>query len=374
MTKEMRELLEQIKCKVQEATKAFSEAREDDAKKAADEADSLKGKYELAKRIYEASKSLVPDQAGQGDEKGQKAADGFMVLAKMLAGKTLDETEKALVTDGTSGENYLMPKDVDLAIREMRKQYKSAKDLVTVIPTDTMTGSFNFESGTPVGLSDLTDGDEVDSSGGPTFEQKTFSIKLYSKLIAVSKVLQGAERSGLMAYLNRWFVKNAILTENSKIFAALKTGKNAKALKGWAAFKTSINKDLDPDALIGASIATNQTGFDILDNEVDGMGRPILQANPASPTQKLFQGLPIEVFSDTQLPNVSGKAPMFYGSLDAGCYFIEKAGILFEASDDYLFGKRQKALMVTEAFDVIQADTGAYLYGTLEATPAPVAG
>lgn len=364
MNKRMREILSKMETLRNEAKSFKDEKKFDEATAKLTEIADLQKEYEIEKALFEGEQANVPDEGNQDTE---KKANGFEVIAKMLKRQNLSDTEKALITGGSSGEANLMPEDVDLAIREMRKQYKSAKNLVTVIPTDSMTGGFNFESGTPAGLVSLTDGDDVDATGDPTFVRKSFAIGLYAKLIAISNVLKGAEKSGLMAYINKWFVKNAIISENTKIFTALKTGKTAKTIKGLSALKTSLNKDLDPDALIGAIIVTNQTGFDAMDSEVDAVGNPILTTDLANPTRKLFKGIPIEVFSDAQLPNVSGKAPIFYGALDAGCYFIDKNGLEFAVSDQYLFGKNQTALRVIEGFDVIQADTNAYIYGTFEA-------
>ena len=211
----------------------------------------------------------------------------------------------------------------------------------------------------------------MDGSGEPSFVRKPFAIKLKGKLIAISNVLKGAEKAGLMAYINRWFVKNSVISENADIFAALKKDKTAKTIKGLMALKQSINKDLDPSALIGGVIVTNQTGFDLMEQELDANGRPMLVPNPQEPARRTFCGLPVEVFSDAQLPNVSGKAPVFYGALDAGCYFIEKSGLEFAVSDQYLFGKNQTAIRVIEGYDVIQADKDAYIYGTYEAKAAP---
>ena len=348
----------------------------DTAKSLTAEAKQLKEKFDFAGQLSDLEKQAVLDDHNEGltESKTKKKADGFKAITKMLRKQELSDTEKALITGGSNGEDLLVPEDVRLEIRELRKQYQAAKDLLTVVPTTTLSGSFNFEAGDAItGLVDMTEDTDIDSSEAPKFARKQFAIKFMGKLIPISNTLLGAERAGLLAYLNRWFVKNAIISENNKIFATLKTGKAAKAIKGWEAFKSSINKDLDPDALIGAKIVTNQTGFDILDNEKDANGRPILQPNPMEPTKKLFHGLPIIAFSDAQLPNVSGKAPVFYGALDAGGYFIDYQQMQLATSEHYLFGKNQNCLRVIEGFDVIQADTNAYIYGTLEATPAPAA-
>lgn len=370
MNKQMRILLTQIEEKANEA-KGFKESGDfAKAKAALDEADMLKKKYDVEKRLFEINESKVPSEPA-GENKSAKT-DGFKVIAKMLAKKSLSDTEKALITgtDATNGENNLVPDDVRYEIRELRKQYKSAKNLVTVIPTDTLSGGFNFESGAPAGLTEFDDGDEISSTGEPSFVRKSFAIKRFGKIIPISNILNGNEKAGLRAYLNRWFVKNAVISENAKIFGVLKTlgsGESPKSLKGLAALKTSLNKDLDPDALIGAVIVTNQTGFDLMDSETDAVGNPLLKESYADPTVKLLKGLPIEVFSDAQLPNVSGKAPVFYGSLEAACYFMERSALEFAVSEHANFTKNQTVLRVIEGFDVIQADKSSYCYGLYEA-------
>lgn len=373
MNKRMRELLAQIEQKAEDA-KSFKDSGDfTKAKEMLDEADRLKEEYGVEKRLFEMEQDNVPDKP-QSENKKSKA-DGFKVIAKMLKKQNLTDVEKALISgeNAANGENNLVPSDVSYEIRELRKQYKSAKNLVTVIPTETLSGGFNFESGVPSGLTEFDDGDEINNAGDPTFIRKSFTIRNFGKLIPISNILKGAEKAGLMSYLNRWFVKNAVISENKEIFNILKTlgeGESAKSLKGLAALKTSLNKDLDPDALIGAVIITNQTGFDLMDSETDAVGRPLLKESYADPSVKMFKGIPIEVFSDGQLENVGGKAPVFYGSIDSACYFVEKNSLEFATSEHVYFGKNQTALRVIEGFDVIQADKGAYCYGLYEAASA----
>ena len=118
-------------------------------------------------------------------------------------------------------------------------------------------------------------------------------------------------------------------------------------------------------------IATNQSGFACLDAEKDGNGRPILQPDPSEPTRKLFQGLPIKVYPNAQLPNIDGTHfPIIYGCTKAGVDFMEYQDLLIETSEHYLFNKNQNCMRVIEGFDIVPADTSAYIYGSLTATPA----
>jgi len=373
MNKKMRELQALMQAKMTEA-KSFMDGETKDLDKAEalmNEVDDLQKEYDLEARLMAKGKAEVPaDEVAKGTK-----VDGFKMLAKLLHRKSLDDREKTALISGTNSENgetYLVPEDVRAEINELRKTYVSAKSLVTVETTDALAGSVTYEDGTPAGLADFDDGDAIPEESGIKFVLKKFAIKWKGKLIPVSRILLGAAKASLMAYLDRWFVKNAIISENAAIFGTLKTGYAAgvpKAVAGWQAFKKSINVDLDPSCKIGGVIVTNQSGFACLDDEVDGNGRPILQQNPAHPTEKLFQGLPVHVFPDAQLPNIDETHfPVFYGNLKAGATFVEHQALEFAISEHFLFNKNQNCLRVIEGFDVMSTDTSAYIYGSLTAT------
>lgn len=370
MSKKMRDILAQIEAK-KAMVKGYLAEETKDVEKASslmDEIEVLEKEYNIEKKLYEDEMKDVEENADEKVEEKSVKASGFKAIAKMLLKRNLDDAEKALIVGGANGENNLLPEDVKLEINELRKQYVSAKNLVTVETTDALTGAVNYEVGNVNGLVDMTEGTEIDNADAPKFERKQFNIKFMGKLIPVSRILLGTEKANLLGYINRWFVKNAVVSENNAIFETLKEGKEVKALVGWEALQTSINKDLDPACLIDGVVVTNQTGFATLDAEKDGDGRGVLQPNPTHPTQKMFKGLPVHVFSDAQLPNVDGKAPIFYGSLKAGATFVEHTALEFATSEHYFFGKNQNALRVVEGFDVMGTDTDAYVYGTFEGT------
>lgn len=377
MTKRMRELQAAIIAKTNEV-KGYMDGESknlDKAEATLNEIDELQKEFDLLTRADNAEKAGVPTEPSAPAGK----LNGFKAMAHAIfSGRNAltDEEKTALITgeDAASGENYLVPEDVRLEINELRKSYVSARELVTVETTDALSGSVNYEAGTPAGLTAFDDGDAITEETNVSFTKKTFAINWYGKLIPISRILLGTEKAGLLAYLNRWFVKNAILSENAAIFTALKSGYNTgtpKAVAGWKALKASINVDLDPSCLLDGVIITNQEGFACLDAEEDADGRPVLQPNPANPTEKLFQGLPVKVFPTAQLANVSSEHyPMIYGAVKAGCTFVEKNGLEFATSEHYGFNKNQNYLRVIEGFDVMSTDTSAYIYGSFTATPA----
>ncbi|MEG0035572.1 MAG: phage major capsid protein [Oscillospiraceae bacterium] len=375
MTKKMLEIYQKMQGKLSEFDKLSGENDTEKAVSILDELDALQKEYDLCERSFKAEKHLALLGSEMEPPESEKAkSSGFDVIAKILRKENLDETEKALITgaNAVSGENFLVPKDVSTSIVELRKSYISAKGIVNVIPTATLSGSYTFESGTPEGLVTFADGDDVPEGKSPTFVTKDWQIGLLGKIIPISNILSLTETAGLTAYIDTWFVKNAIISENKDIFICLKKDKTVKALTGWEALKTSINIDLDPSCRVGGVIVTNQSGFNYLDSKTDANGRPILQPNPAMATQPMFQSLPIIYFPDTVLPNEANGFPIFYGDTKAGCWFIDLLGYQFNASEHAGFTKNRTLLRVIEGYAVMGADKDAYCYGLLkDAPPAP---
>lgn len=370
MNKKLREIMQKIEDKQKLAKNYMEEKDLEKANSIMDEIDELRSEYDTEKRMYDMSKIEVTEENVLKSEKETKA-DGFKTLFKKVSGKSLNDSEKALIVEadpsaeGANGTNYLLPEDVQLAIREKRKSYKSAKELVNVVSTTAMSGSTNFEKDSNGELSDFDDGDDISDSDDPKFERKPFKIKSKGALIYISNILAGNERAGLMSYINRWFIKKAIRTENKSIFKTLASEKTATAVKGLNALKKKINM-MDPSVLIDAVIVTNQTGFSLMDDETDANGRGLLEVDPTNKSKKLYQSLPIHVFSDNELPNINGKAPMFVGSIAAGCDFMEKDNLEFAVSEHFKFNKNQTTLRIIEGFDTVQTDADAYAYFTFE--------
>lgn len=375
MTKDMENLLS-IKATILNKGEALKKEGKFDelVKLTNEELKPINDKIDALQKYEEAQKSDVANEVTLvAGVKDKNSPNGFKVIAKIMKGKILDEGEKQLITgtNATQNENYLLPEDVKLDIIELKRQYDSARDIVGYTETTALNGRFNMEKGGIQGLVAFDDGDVIDSKDAPTFDKLEFAIAFFGKLIPVSNILQGAERAGLMTYLDTWFVKNAVFTENKAIFDALKLNKDStpKDLTDWKKLRRSINKDIDPMLLTNSIIVTNQSGFNALDEALDGNGRPILAPNPKDPAQKLFNGLPIRVFSDAQLPNIDGThAPVFYGDTRTGVKMIMYKNMEFAVSTEFLFNKNQTCLRVIEGFVVKQFDKDAYMYGKLTIT------
>lgn len=298
--------------------------------------------------------------------KGTEKMEQRQAFIKVLQNKATVE-ERALVQSSVDTDGgYIVPKEIKTDINELKRSYKSAKELVDVITTSTDAGSFVIEEGANVTA--LVNFDE-DNNGldvqAPKFKNVAYKIGAYGAITPISNSFLQDETGNFMSYLNRLFARKAIHTENTKIFAELKAGKTAKKVADIKAIKDALHK-LDPAISANAVVVVNQTAFARLDQLEDGNGRPLLQANPADATQMMLLGRPVHLFSDAELPNVAGRGAMFIGDLREGVKFFDRNVYEVAVSTEAGFTKNQTVARVVERFDVKQGDATAYEYLEVE--------
>lgn len=332
-----------------------------------------KQEIEIEKEIENSIKEPVPAPKNPIKDKTKENANVIRAIIKKCIGKQLTEIENSLLIptqtnpNGTNGEGYILPQDIRTQIEEKKREYKSLRTIVGSIETTALTGSFPVEDfDTLTELIDFTDGTDLNDNGNEIrFSNITFSLKEKGALIKLSNTLLAMTDNNLVAYIVGIFAKKAVLTENKMILKTLQSNKTVKDLVDYKALKSSINIDLDPATYNSMVIATNQDGFNFLDSQLDTMGRPILQPNPANPTQKLFMGYIVEVFSNSMLATTGGKAPIFYGSLTDGVKVVDNGALAFATSSDAGFTSNTTLARVIEFIDVVQADKSdkCYCYG-----------
>ena len=368
MNKRMREIYAKIENLSERANQYLDEGKTQEAEEIINQIDDLERQYVIAERLQNNKTAEITDEEIDKSIKDKKA-NGFAVMAKMLKGQKLNDVENAIIIESDNdenpnGTNYLIPEDVNVEIRELKRTYKSAKELVNVIPVTTLSGSTNFETDDDGLLDDFEDGKVVSESNDPKFVKKPWTIKFKGKLIYISNIVLGNEKAQLMSYINKWFIRKAVRTENKDIFTALKKDKTAKNVKGLDALKKEINH-LDP--ALKQIIVTNTSGFAAMDDEKDINGRGMLQVDPTNASRKTYQSLPIEVFADNELPNIAeGKYPVFIGSTKDGCDFMDRESLDFATSEHFAFNKNQTTLRVIEGYDVVETDKDAYEYLSFE--------
>ena len=369
----LRELRQKFAAMVADAKKLTEEGKLEEAKAKTEEAKAINEQIKQAEEIEKMEEELNQDAGTPVTEPVEnKKADVNKAFIKAITGKKLTPAENALIEKADEDDpngSILVPTDENTRINEYKRQYKSLRTHVREYRTTVVTGSFVYENNSTMSLlTDIDEMEEIPQEDGPKFKTKGYSIKNKGAILPVSNTLLSDEQSGLKAYVGRWFARKAVKTENADILAVMKADKTAKELADWKALKRSLNKDIDPALIPGSVIITNQDGFDELDNAVDENGRPILQPDPKNPTQKMFKGLTIDVYSNNDIPSKDGKAPVFYGNLEEAITFVNRERYEIAKSKEAGFTKNATLIRILERYDVIKTDNEAYIYGELAIT------
>lgn len=353
------------------------------AKSIRDQIADINSKIDIQEIVDKEEREALDNKAKKigSEDKTEENASFIRAAIKKFSGRSLTETENALLlpttsnTNGTNGEGFILPQDIQTQINKKIREYRSMREILGYMQTSALSGRFPVENfDTVTGLIDFADGTDGTEADDIKFTSVSYTLSEKGALIQLSNTLLALTDNQLISYVVEVFAKKAVVTENTLATDALKNGKTVKTLDDWKALKSSINKDLDPAALFGTVIATNQDGFDFLDSALDENGRPILQPNPANPTERLFAGYPVKVYSNAILPSSAatsskdGYAPIFYGDIANGAKFIDLGNTNFATSSEAGFTRNTTYARLIEFIAAVQVDSSdkCYIYGQLK--------
>lgn len=236
-------------------------------------------------------------------EAGQHSAERYQLLINSL-------TETGGSPAGEDG-GFLAPVDIDNRIIELSREYVDLGNSVNIENVNTLSGwrvVEQFAAALPL-TKTTTEMEERTSEGeSPKFNKIDFTLEEYRDFLPISNWVLQDSPVNVVEYLSRWFSRKLVLTNNSLVLALI-NAISATAVTDYkttlAKIKTAFNKTLDPAFSASASVYTNQSGFDVLDQLDDGTGRPLLQPDPSSPTQFRVKGRPVIMLSDAHWANLT---------------------------------------------------------------------
>lgn len=335
MSREQRELLEQIDNLKVEMKNYLDSSDIENAKAKKVELEALKEKLELYQDIDNEIK-----------------LENYVEVKETMENKknAVVEFKNALVKREGS---VLVPNEEMNVIEEFRREQIALKGLCRVINTNSGKGQM------PVGvdeeqlLANLTEGEEIPQSA-VAFGVVSYDVKDYGDIIPVSRQVLQDEACGLMEFIGHRFAKKAVHTENVKILDIL-MGEEVPAVEEAniiTGLKKALNVKLNPANAKNAVIICNQTYFDKLDNEMDGFNRPVLQPNIADPTRKMFAGHEVIVLADAEL-NLNG---YIVADMANAVLFADRVGVEVAISEEAGFTRNVVYARVIERFDVQKID------------------
>jgi len=369
MNKRMRELLQEIEAKNQEAAQILSltprneEERKNYVAKVVaitDEIKNLKEEYEAVKALYESSKFTTSENATPQNDYKKEFINAIRTKFRNAMSVGVDE-------DG----GYTVPQDIQTRINELRQARDALERFVTVEQVNTMTGSRVFKKrAQQTGFVEVDEGGTIVEQATPQFTVLPYAIKKYAGFFKSTNELLRDSDQAIENTLVKWISDESRVTRNKLILAEL--GKKAKtAIASINDLKGVINEELDPAFWNTTVIITNQTGWNWLDNLEDNQGRPLLQPSPVEATRKLLFGMyPVAVFSNKDLPNAqngSTKAPMIIGDLKEAIILFDRMKLTIDVSSVAMdaFETDSTYFRAIERLKVATRDDEAFVYGEI---------
>lgn len=395
MTKDLRALLQKLENARQEARSLLMEDKTEEAKKMMSEIRSLQEKVDIQRELEDAeTRDFGGGEhkvGGKGEERDMKELETEYrsIFLQGIRRKRITEEQRSVIReyekravmneggtnpaipDGDSG--IVVPQDIQTRINELMREWNDLSQYVTVENVTTLSGSRVLEA--DADMTPFADVDEygiIQETDNPKFTPINYKVKKRAGYLPLTNELLQDNDANLLGYVTNWIARKAAHTRNVHILALLKT-LTPKALADLKAINSVLNVDLDPAISRSSVILTNQDGFNWLDNQVDGMGRPILMDDFTQPGRKLFKGRPIAVVSNRNLPSDGTNAPLIIGNLKQfmvlfNRQFFELASTR-EGGDAWRRDTTELRTIMRD--DYVKWDAEAAVFGQLDITPTP---
>ena len=328
MSKELRELLQQLESMKMEVRSLMGEDKIAEAETKMEEVRALQKKIELQRELdEEEEREGVP--ANETPEERDLETEYREVFLRGVRRKNLGANDLSIISEyramhegGATGEDdgdsgLIVPQDIQTRINELMRSMNDLSQLIRVETVNTLSGSRVLEKDEDmVPFAVVDEYGEIQETDNPKFVPVKWNLVKRAGFLPLTNELIRDSDQNIVRYVSNWIAKKHVITKNSLIIAIL----NAMAKKDLADIKAAkkvLNVDLDPAISLSSVILTNQDGFNWLDEQEDKNGRPLLQDDITQPGKKLFKGRRIEVVSNRILPSTGTatvKAPFIVGN------------------------------------------------------------
>lgn len=337
MNEKERELRQKMAAKNEEIRGLMNEGKLDDAEQATEELRRLKRELQVEITLGENSVDTVPPEARQ-HQNHDNDIDVNQIMARALRGNQLSKEENELLVrastlnEGTGKDGgFIVPKDVQTAINELKRTLNPLDELVRVEKVATMSGERTYEKlSTMTAFPNVAELSNIANLETPEFNRVEYKVQKYAGILPISSELLADTDQNLLNYLYRWLAKKDTITRNTEIAKLINT-LTKKPITGIDGLKDILNVDLDPAIALTSILLTNQDGYNYLDKLKDTQGHYLLQPNPLNPTEKMLSGKVVKVVSNKVLPtdtSGSGKnVPVIIGDLTEAITLFDREAI-----------------------------------------------
>lgn len=324
--------------------------------KVGEEYDKLEKQFnELQAQVEKCEKQLEREgqfegDGGEGADNGiGKAFQGGAQTEKIYTGdgilKGLSEKSvkafaatirKTMVEGIGSAGGFTVPEDIRASIYRLVKDEESMLDFVFNDKVNTDTGSRAYMTRTQhTGFQTVDEAAAMPVANGPTFGKVNYVIKDRGNVLPISNDLEADSDEHIVSLAMEWFVGEYRASVNNHAVALAKT-ENPVEITGLDTI-LAILTGLGSALRAISTVHTNQSGLLYLQSLKDGIGRPLLQADPTNPTRMTLgvgaMTVRVKDWPDNVMPNTSaGKIPFIIGSLKEGIFRFDREQLTMKLS------------------------------------------
>ncbi|ULO08928.1 phage major capsid protein [Paenibacillus sp. 19GGS1-52] len=393
MSKELRELLAKLEQRKTEVRSFLAQDKTKEAEEAMEEVRSMQAKAKMLQEMENEERSDLGGGIPLGGNTNLQTREDVELESEyrsiFLRGlRRQDVTadmrsvvreyeRRAVMNEGQTNpaipqgdSSLLVPKDIQTQINTIERSLNDLSMYVNMQYVNTLSGTRVLEE-----VQSITPFAPIDEYGifpemdNPKFRPVDYKVKKYGGILPLTNDLLADSDQNVINYVSAWIANKAVFTRNKLIIDLLNT-MDKQALANFAAVKKVINVNLDPAISLNATILTNQDGYNWLDEQVDGFGRPLLTDDITQAGRKLFKGRPIVPVSNRILPSntVSGLAPMIIGDLkqQVVCFCRKLYELASTKEGGDAFRRDTTDLRAITRCDTKMWDTGAAIFGQLD--------
>lgn len=310
---------------------------EENAKDVESEKPEIEQEDEEEKRGVEDMKKKV---VATGAENETAAFEEFL-----KTGEVRDASGIAL-KDGA----VIIPETI-LAPEHEQHQFPRLGNLVRKVAVSTTTGKLPVFMTSTDTLKAHTEYAPTNKGATPEIKPILWDLNTYTGAYAFSQELISDSSYNWEAELRSRLVELRDNTDDSLIMTALTNGVTAVASDDpVSALKTALNVTLKPQDSQSASIILSQSAYDIVDQLVDGEGRPLLQPAVANATGYSILGKTVVIVDDNLFPT---GVNAIVAPLNKAVINFKLAEITGQFQDTYDIWYKQLGIFLRE--DVVQA-------------------
>lgn len=390
MTREMREMLQDLETMKAKVRSLLGENKVEEAEKQMAEVRALQKKItvqqELEAADYGGVDDGVPVPSAGGVDKDLNA-EYKRIFLRALRRQNISAADYSIVreyqqkvvavmhgggaSDAPDGDmGLVVPEDVQTRINGIQRELNDLSQYIRVETVNTASGTRVLEADadmTPLAV--VGEYDNISKMDNPKLVPVRYTLAKRAGYLPITNELLADTDQNLLQYVTDWIARKYVVTKNVLITNLLQS-LTPIPLESINDVKRVLNVDLDPAISLNSVIITNQDGYHWLDTQVDNTGRYLLQDDITQPGKKLFKGRRIVVVSNRYLPSIEGETtqvPMFIGNGGQFAVLFTRGLYELAATKEGGTAWRQDAteLRVITRDDLQQWDAGAMVYGQL---------